>query len=198
MTNKESITDYDKTKFDENYFKNIIKAYGEDYGKDSKISNIDGNVNITNSKGLLIINSVIGGDLTTENISETSNLVNSLVSGNYVPDRISSSAVNVYDSFINGDFEAKYANQVVETEPKVGPETKSEVSSNDSQDRISNNQIDDHNRKRYGSEVNAKFEKRFSPRGFAASEDEVKEMKSQIKVLKNGNKIKTTKDFHAY
>lgn len=198
MTNKESITDYDKTKFDENYFKNIIKAYGEDYGKDSKISNIDGNVNITNSKGLLIINSVIGGDLTTENISETSNLVNSLVSGNYVPDRISSSAVNVYDSFINGDFEAKYANQVVETEPKVGPETKSEVSSNDSQDRISNNQIDDHNRKRYGSEVNAKFEKRFSPRGFAASEDEVKEMKSQIKVLKKGNKIKTTKDFHAY
>ena len=57
---------------------------------------------------------------------------------------------------------------------------------------------EDVNRNRYGNDVNTVFSKTFAPRGFAAQEDELTAMKSQVKSIKKGNKIQITNDFHAY
>lgn len=177
---KKSVTDYDRTKYNEDYFQNIINNYGEDYGNNTKISIINGDINIKNANSSTIINSIVGGDLTTENCVG-SNIITSLVEGNYNPDR-AQTEVSVYKSFIGGDYNNQYDNQL----------------SSANASSIDTSRYDDHNRRKFGNEINSQFEKRFSPRGFAASEDEVSQMKSEVKSVKVGNKIKVSKDFHAY
>lgn len=243
-----AVTDYNKAMYDDNYFENIINNYGHDFGKGTRLSKVDGDVNISNTKSSLIINSVIGGNLRTENAYYGTNVVKSSIEGNYNPNRIGTTIANVYNSYIGGDYELAYANQVVDT-PTILPDLSQDrpvvidtptilpdlsenkpvvvdtptvlpdVSENrpvveqpanrpnrnnnqnaTSNNKISSSQIDDHNKRKFGNDINTRFDKRFSPRGFAAGEDQLSDMKNQTKssVERNGNKIKITKSFHAY
>lgn len=249
-----AVTDYNKAIYDDNYFENIINSYGQDFGRGTRLSKVDGNVNISNTKSSLIINSVIGGNLRTENAYYGTNVIKSNIEGSFEPNRIGTTIANVYDSFIGGDYELAYANQVidkptilpdtgknkpiVDDKPTVLPDTdknkpvivdkptvlpdvsenkpvveqpmnrpnrnndnnKNASSNNNNNQKISSSDIDDHNKRKFGNDVNTKFNKRFSPRGFAASDDKLTNMKNQTKasVEKNGNKIRITKSFHAY
>ncbi len=270
LATKDSVTDYDKTKFNESYFTDIINDYGSDYGKGTKLSVIKGDVNISNAKSSLIINSIVGGNLTTENIYVGSDLINSMVVGDYNPNRIATSETSVYDSFIGGNFERKYEDKIVDNptilpitnpekpinndkpttlpitnpdrpinidkpttlpdtskdkpvnvdkpttlpdtnqdKPVVNPKPSNSNNENSSttnvnqinNDKDSLNYNDEHNKRRFGNGVDTRFQKRFSPRGFAAEEEQINEMKSQTKssiVKTEGNKVKFTKSFHAY
>lgn len=187
MTTKSPVTDYNRNKFNENYFETISGNYGNVYGKDSNLSNIVGSVNISNADNSLIINTIIGGDLEVSNIVGEANLVTSLVEGNYsIADRTNMGDVNVYKSYINGDYTSAFDYQ---------------LSNTDSANTVASALVGDINRKDYGNDVNTTFQRRFSPRGFAAQEDEITNMKNVTKssvVKSENNKIKITKAFHAY
>ncbi len=201
IATKDSITDYDKTKYNESYFTDIINNYGNDYGKGTKLSVIKGNVNISNSKNSLIINTIVGGNLTTENIYVGSDLINSMVVGDYNPNRIATTETKVYKSFIGGNFDKKFEDKATILPITPNNTSSSNASNNKNNNRISSSQVDDHNKRKFGNDVNTRFQKRFSPRGFAAADDQITEMKSQTKssiVKTEGNKIKFTKSFHAY
>ena len=226
MTDKKSVTDYDRTKFDSNYFENIIGNYGRDYGNNTNLSDIKGNVNISNTKNSLIINRIIGKDLTTNNVYGVSNLITSLVEGNYNPARIATADVNVYKSFIGGNYEEKFADKatilpienpnrpiVIDSpttlpeenpnKPVVNPNPTENQNNgvNQNNDRVSSNYSDDVNKRKFGESINTSFQRRFSPRGFAAQEDEISEMKNSTKasIVKTENKnVKFTKSFYAY
>lgn len=190
MTTKSPVTDYDRNKFNENYFETISGNYGNVYGKDSKLSNIVGSVNISNADNSLIINTIIGGDLEVNNIVGEANLVTSLVEGNYsIADRATMGDVNVYKSYINGDYTSAFDYQLVRNNDSTSANT------------VASALVGDINRKDYGNDVNTTFQRRFSPRGFAAQEDEITNMKNVTKssvVKSENNKIKITKAFHAY
>ena len=238
LATKDSVTDYDNTKYNESYFTDIINDFGSDYGKGTKLSVIKGNVNISNSKNSLIINTIVGGNLTTKNIYVGSDLINSMVVGDYNPNRIATTETRIYKSFIGGKFDKKFEDNptilpitdperpVVIDNPTILPDTgennpvvvtppqtevnpnrpnentgSSNASNNKNNNRISSSQVDDHNKRKFGNDINTRFQKRFSPRGFAAEEDQINEMKSQTKssiVKTEGNKVKFTKSFHAY
>ena len=190
MTTKSPVTDYDRNKFNENYFETISGNYGNVYGKDSNLSNIVGSVNISNADNSLIINTIIGGDLEVSNIVGEANLVTSLVEGNYsIADRATMGDVNVYKSYINGDYTTAFDYQLVRNNDSTSANT------------VASALVGDINRKDYGNDVNTTFQRRFSPRGFAAQEDEITNMKNVTKssvVKSENNKIKITKAFHAY
>lgn len=60
---------------------------------------------------------------------------------------------------------------------------------------------DEVNKRKFGNDINTSFQRRFSPRGFAAQEDEINEMKNSTKssIVRTENKnVKFTKSFHAY
>lgn len=209
LTDKTSITDYDRTKFDDNYFENIINNYGRDYGNNTNLSIIKGNVNISNTKNSLIINSIIGKDLTTNNIYGVSNLITSLVEGNYNPARVATADSSVYKSFIGGNYEKRFEDRPVilpelsEDRPVVAPEQqqKSNTTAQNSDERNRLTYTDEVNKRKYGNDINTSFQRRFSPRGFAAQEDEINEMKNSTKssIVRTENKnVKFTKSFHAY
>lgn len=250
MTNKEAITDYDKTKFDNGYFENIINNYGKDYGNNTNLSVIKGNVNITNSKNSLIINSIVGGNVTANNVYGESNIITSMIVGDYNPTKIATAYTNVYKSFIGGNYTKKFENQVVDTPtilpdlsqdrpvvidtptvlpdlsenrpvvvdkpttlPDVSernpvvvtPATPERTNGNSEATQNNNDRVasgyDDVNKRKFGNDVNTKFQRRFSPRGFAAQEDELNEMKNSTKssIVKTENKnVKFTKGFYAY
>ena len=209
LTDKTSITDYDRTKFDDNYFENIINNYGRDYGNNTNLSIIKGNVNISNTKNSLIINSIIGKDLTTNNIYGVSNLITSLVEGNYNPARVATADSSVYKSFIGGNYEKRFEDRPVvlpelsEDRPVVAPEQQqnSNTTAQNSDERNRLTYTDEVNKRKFGNDINTSFQRRFSPRGFAAQEDEINEMKNSTKssIVRTENKnVKFTKSFHAY
>ena len=183
---KEHLTDYDRTKFTLDYFNNLIQENGTDYGRNLKLSEVKGNINIGNANNSLIINTIVGGNLDVSNIAGEANLITSLVEGNYSPVRETISNTNVYNSYINGKFDSAFDFQLI-------------ANNSTPTNSIENpNRIEDVNRNRYGNDVNTVFSKTFAPRGFAAQEDELTAMKSQVKSIKKGNKIQITNDFHAY
>lgn len=190
MTTKSPVTDYDRNKFNENYFETISGNYGNVYGKDSNLSNIVGSVNISNADNSLIINTIIGGDLEVSNIVGEANLVTSLVEGNYtIADRTNMGDVNLYKSYVNGDYTSEFDYQLVRNNDSTSVNT------------VASANVDDLNRKKFGNDVNTTFQRRFSPRGFAAQEDEITNMKNATKssvVKSDNNKFKITKAFHAY
>ena len=209
LTDKTSITDYDRTKFDDNYFENIINNYGRDYGNNTNLSIIKGNVNISNTKNSLIINSIIGKDLTTNNVYGVSNLITSLVEGNYNPARVATADSSVYKSFIGENYEKRFEDRPVilpelsEDRPVVAPEqqqnSNTTVQNSDERNRLT--YTDEVNKRKFGNDINTSFRRRFSPRGFAAQEDEINEMKNSTKssIVRTENKnVKFTKSFHAY
>ena len=208
LTDKTSITDYDGTKFDDNYFENIINNYGRDYGNNTNLSIIKGNVNISNTKNSLIINSIIGKDLTTNNVYGVSNLITSLVEGNYNPARVATADSSVYKSFIGGNYEKRFEDRPVilpelsEDRPVEAPEQqKSNTTAQNSDERNRLTYTDEVNKRKFGNDINTSFQRRFSPRGFAAQEDEINEMKNSTKssIVRTENKnVKFTKSFHAY
>ena len=208
LTDKTSITDYDRTKFDDNYFENIINNYGRDYGNNTNLSIIKGNVNISNTKNSLIINSIIGKDLTTNNVYGYSNLITSLVEGNYNPARVATADSSVYKSFIGGNYEKRFEDRPVilpelsEDRPVEAPEQqKSNTTAQNSDERNRLTYTDEVNKRKFGNDINTSFQRRFSPRGFAAQEDEINEMKNSTKssIVRTENKnVKFTKSFHAY
>ncbi len=258
MTDKKSVTDYDRTKFDSNYFENIIGNYGRDYGNNTNLSVIKGNVNIGKAKNSLIINTIIGKDLTTDFLYGESNLITSLVVGNYNQREIATADSSVYKSFIGGNYEERFADKatilpdlshdrpIVVDKPTTLPienpnrpinidkpttlpdlskdrpvnvdkpttlpdlskdrpvvvVTPSQPEQNDTvnqtNNRISSDYTDEVNKRKFGSDVNTVFKRSFSPRGFAAAEDELAQRKAQVKSVKKGNKIHITKDFHAF
>lgn len=209
LTDKTSVTDYDRTKFDDNYFENIINNYGRDYGNNTNLSIIKGNVNISNTKNSLIINSIIGKDLTTNNVYGVSNLITSLVEGNYNPARVATADSSVYKAFIGGNYEKRFEDRPVilpelsEDRPVVAPEqqqnSNTTVQNSDERNRLT--YTDEVNKRKFGNDINTSFRRRFSPRGFAAQEDEINEMKNSTKssIVRTENKnVKFTKSFHAY
>ena len=209
LTDKTSITDYDRTKFDDNYFENIINNYGRDYGNNTNLSIIKGSVNISNTKNSLIINSIIGKDLTTNNVYGVSNLIKSLVEGNYNPARVATADSSVYKSFIGGNYEKRFEDRPVvlpelsEDRPVVAPEQQqnSNTTAQNSDERNRLTYTDEVNKRKFGNDINTSFQKRFSPRGFAAQEDEINELKNSTKssIVKTENKkVKFTKSFYAY
>ena len=209
LTDKTPVTDYDRTKFDDNYFENIINNYGRDYGNNTNLSIIKGNVNISNTKNSLIINSIIGKDLTTNNVYGVSNLITSLVEGNYNPARIATADSSVYKSFIGGNYEKRFEDRPVilpelsEDRPVVAPEQQqnSNTTAQNSDERNRLTYTDEVNKRKFGNDINTSFQRRFSPRGFAAQEDEINEMKNSTKssIVRTENKnVKFTKSFHAY
>ena len=209
LTDKTSITDYDRTKFDDNYFENIINNYGRDYGNNTNLSIIKGSVNISNTKNSLIINSIIGKDLTTNNVYGVSNLITSLVEGNYNPARVATADSSVYKSFIGGNYEKRFEDRPVilpeqsEDRPVVAPEQQqnSNTTAQNSDERNRLTYTDEVNKRKFGNDINTSFKRRFSPRGFAAQEDEINEMKNSTKssIVRTENKnVKFTKSFHAY
>lgn len=209
LTDKTSITDYDRTKFDDNYFENIINNYGRDYGNNTNLSIIKGSVNISNTKNSLIINSIIGKDLTTNNVYGVSNLITSLVEGNYNPARVATADSSVYKSFIGGNYEKRFEDRPVvlpelsEDRPVVAPEQQqnSNTTAQNSDERNRLTYTDEVNKRKFGNDINTSFQRRFSPRGFAAQEDEINEMKNSTKssIVRTENKnVKFTKSFHAY
>lgn len=209
LTDKTSVTDYDRTKFDDNYFENIINNYGRDYGNNTNLSIIKGNVNISNTKNSLIINSIIGKDLTTNNVYGVSNLITSLVEGNYNPARVATADSSVYKSFIGGNYEKRFEDRPVilpelsEDRPVVEPEQQqnSNTTAQNSDERNRLTYTDEVNKRKFGNDINTSFQRRFSPRGFAAQEDEIQEMKNSTKssIVRSENKnVKFTKSFHAY
>lgn len=209
LTDKTSVTDYDRTKFDDNYFENIINNYGRDYGNNTNLSIIKGNVNISNTKNSLIINSIIGKDLTTNNVYGVSNLITSLVEGNYNPARVATADSSVYKTFIGGNYEKRFEDRPVilpelsEDRPVVAPEQQqnSNTTAQNSDERNRLTYDDEVNKRKFGNGINTSFQRRFSPRGFAAQEDEINEMKNSTKssIVRTENKnVKFTKSFHAY
>lgn len=197
LTDKTSITDYDRTKFDDNYFENIINNYGRDYGNNTNLSIIKGSVNISNTKNSLIINSIIGKDLTTNNVYGVSNLITSLVEGNYNPARVATADSSVYKSFIGGNYEKRFEDRPVE----APEQQKSNTTAQNSDERNRLTYTDEVNKRKFGNDINTSFQRRFSPRGFAAQEDEINEMKNSTKssIVRTENKnVKFTKSFHAY
>lgn len=209
LTDKTSVTDYDRTKFDDNYFENIINNYGRDYGNNTNLSIIKGNVNISNTKNSLIINSIIGKDLTTNNVYGVSNLITSLVEGNYNPARVATADSSVYKAFIGGNYEKRFEDRPVilpelsEDRPVVAPEQQqnSNTTAQNSDERNRLTYDDEVNKRKFGNDINTSFQRRFSPRGFAAQEDEINEMKNSTKssIVRTENKnVKFTKSFHAY
>lgn len=197
LTDKTSVTDYDRTKFDDNYFENIINNYGRDYGNNTNLSIIKGNVNISNTKNSLIINSIIGKDLTTNNVYGVSNLITSLVEGNYNPARVATADSSVYKSFIGGNYEKRFEDRPVE----APEQQKSNTTAQNSDERNRLTYTDEVNKRKFGNDINTSFQRRFSPRGFAAQEDEINEMKNSTKssIVRTENKnVKFTKSFHAY
>lgn len=222
LTNKSSITDYDRTKFDNNYFENIINNYGRDYGNNTNLSVIKGNVNISDTKNSLIINSIIGGNVTS-NVYGESNVVRSMIEGNYNPTKIATATTGVYESFIGGNYERRFngspvtlpelnpSRPVVVDNPTTLPETnprgivetpeQPQAEINNSDDRTRLTYSDEANKRKFGNGINTSFQRRFLPRGFAAQEDEIKEMKNSTKssiVKTENNNIKITKSFYAY
>lgn len=197
LTDKSSVTDYDRTKFDNNYFENIINNYGRDYGNKTNLSVIKGNVNIGKAKSSLIINTIIGKDLTTDYIYGESNLITSLVVGNYNQKIIATADSSVYESFINGNYERRF-----DGKPVILPEQQNSnttAQNSDEKNRLTYN--DEANKRKFGNDINTSFQKRFSPRGFAAQEDEINELKNSTKssIVKTENKkVKFTKSFYAY
>lgn len=184
MTTKSQITDYDRTKYDETYFTDISEKYGDLFGNGMKLTNVSGNVSISNVENSTIVNTVVGGDLMIENISGEANLVTSLVEGNYSPNRDSIDNVNVYKSYINGNYNSKFDYQLADNDKSV----------------VNYSAVDDVNKRKYGVDVNTKFQRRFIPRGFAADDDEINIMKNETKssIVKTDNNFKFTKSFHAY
>ncbi len=197
LTDKSSVTDYDRTKFDNNYFVNIINNYGRDYGNKTNLSVIKGNVNIGKAKSSLIINTIIGKDLTTDYIYGESNLITSLVVGNYNQKIIATADSSVYESFINGNYERRF-----DGKPVILPEQQNSnttAQNSDEKNRLTYN--DEANKRKFGNDINTSFKRRFSPRGFAAQEDEINELKNSTKssIVKTENKkVKFTKSFYAY
>ena len=208
LTDKSSVTDYDRTKFDNNYFENIINNYGRDYGNKTNLSVIKGNVNIGKAKSSLIINTIIGKDLTTNNVYGYSNLITSLVEGNYNPARVATADSSVYKSFIGGNYEKRFENRPVilpelsEDRPVETPEQQqSNTTAQNSDERNRLTYTDEVNKRKFGNDINTSFQRRFSPRGFAAQEDEINELKNSTKssIVKTENKkVKFTKSFYAY
>ena len=165
------ITDYNTDRFNNAYFNNIVAGSGT-----GTISYIGGNVNISNVNDARIINTGIVGDLNVSNVLTDTDLIRSYVGGDYNPgrDTIGGDA-SVFESYIKGAYQ-KYYND----------------------DILLANDVD---RQNYGNELDTIFRRQFSPRGFAAGDDKVKQLKSYTlsSIVKGkNNSIIVQKAFKAY
>ena len=134
-------------------------------------------LNIGKAKSSLIINTIIGKDLTTDYIYGESNLITSLVVGNYNQKIIATADSSVYESFINGNYERRF-----DGKPVILPEQQNSnttAQNSDEKNRLTYN--DEANKRKFGNDINTSFKRRFSPRGFAAQEDEINELKNSTK-----------------
>lgn len=74
---------------------------------------------------------------------------------------------------------------VITTKPIVTPDNNNATIDNAD---ASNEYGSDHDKRLYGDEVNARFTRQFSPRGFAANDDEIKARKAKVKsTARSGN-----------
>ena len=92
--------------------------------------------------------------------------------------------------------------ELSEDRPVEAPEQqKSNTTAQNSDERNRLAYTDEVNKRKFGNDINTSFQRRFSPRGFAAQEDEINEMKNSTKssIVRTENKnVKFTKSFHAY
>lgn len=173
------VTDYNRARFNNASFTDFASDFGVPYGAGTRISYIGGNANISNTKSVTIINTAIEGNLTESNITGDSGLIYSYVGGDYTTDGPTSARdESVFESYIKGKFTRRYPD---------------------------NTNFDDVNKLRYGSQLDTIFRQQFNPRGFAASDDEIKVMKRNTisslmrgKGGNNANSFNITKGFYAY
>lgn len=170
------ISDYNRARFNDASFTDYASTYGAPYGEGTRISYIGGNANISNVNDLTIINTAIKGNLTESNIVGDSGLIYSYVGGDYTTDGPTALRdESVYKSYIKGKFVERYPD---------------------------NTNFDDVNKLRYGSPLDTTFKPHFTPKGFAASEDELIKLKNATKSSmvkgKSGNSFRFTQGFAAY
>ncbi|MBR2526792.1 filamentous hemagglutinin N-terminal domain-containing protein [bacterium] len=192
LNNNNLVTDYNELKYTSNDFED--KITGNKYGENQKISYITGNVNISNVSNIDIINTKIQGNLTESLYNGDANLITSYIGGAYTPDR-NNGETSVYQTSCVGKYISHYMVPVDNTDLQADALPNSNSLSN--QSFKLNDEID---KSKYGSALNTKFQKHFTPRGFAAGDDEIAKRKNNIlsttKKSKN-NSIITTQKFIA-
>lgn len=174
------VTDYNWRRFSDSDYEGIISKFGQNYGAGTRISYIGGDANISGVNGNVgIVNTAIVGSLNESNINGDTHLVRSFVGGDYLPEISTIKGdTNVYQSYIKGKYNIRY------------PRPNTLIA-------------DDVNRLEYGNPLDTVFRQQFSPRSFAAAEDELKLMKrrtlSSMGAIKNKpGAISITKGFYAY
>ncbi|MDD3238348.1 MAG: filamentous hemagglutinin N-terminal domain-containing protein [Candidatus Gastranaerophilales bacterium] len=176
-TGKTPINDYNDKKFTTSSFETIGLPFGNQYGDGAQITLIGGNLNISNANSVNVVNTTVIGDYMVKNITADANLITSYIGGSYAPVRETISGdANAYLSYI-GSYSPYY----------VIPE-------------VLSYSLDDVNRLKFGSDIDTIFRRQFSPRGFAAADDEIKSRIYQtVSTAKQGasNSIKLTKPFIA-
>ncbi len=177
-TGLKPISDYNRTKFTDSTFATAADdlGYGAPaYAEGTRISYIGGSLDISNANSVAIVNTGVKGNLTQNNIATDTSLIYSYLGGSYMLDGLIGGESSVFKTFIRGSYERIYP----------------DVSSN----------IDDITKLRYGSQLDTDFRQQFTPKGFAASDDEINIMKrktiSNIVKGKN-NSIKLNSAFKAY
>ncbi len=174
------IYDYNEARYNAGYFENQIVTQGNRYGADTRVSYISGDVNISDVDNINIINAIIEGNLTETNYTGESNLITAYVGGAFTPDRTSTNETSVYESYI-GQYTPYYMI------PSEGTLDLSNIS-------------DENDRKRFGSEINVAFQRQFTPRGFAAADDEIAARMNRVRSTArsgNNNSILLTERFMA-
>jgi hypothetical protein len=177
-----TISDYNRARFSSSTFETEAKTLGYGapaFGAGTRISFIGGNLGVSNVNSAAVVNTAILGNLTESSITTDASLVRSYVGGNYEPERttigkFSGGGASVYESFIKGHYNKYYPDSAA---------------------------LNDVNKLRYGSPLDTNFRQQFSPKGFAASDDEINILKrnfiSNITKGKN-NSIKLNNEFKAY
>lgn len=177
-TGLKPMSDYDRTRFNDSTFKTVANKLGYGapaYGDGFRASIIGGDVNISNVNSVAIVNTAITGNLTEGNISTDTSLIYSYVGGNYTRGSNIGGEASLFRTSIRGNYERIYP----------------DVSTN----------LNDAVKLKYGSQLDTNFKQQFTPKGFAASDDEINTMKRQaisnIVKTKN-NTIKFNNTFKAY
>lgn len=178
-TGLKTISDYDRTKFTDSTFETMADKLGYGapaYGAGVRTSFIGGNLDISNANSVAIVNTSVAGNLSESNILTDTSLVYSYVGGNTLIDKASVGGdASVYKTFIKGSYERNF--------PDVA---------------LALNEV---SKLKYGSQLDTDFKQQFTPKGFAANDDEINTMKRQtISNLVKGknNSLKLNSAFKAY
>lgn len=145
--------------------------------------------------------STIAAQLTT---SGEADIITSYVGGEYIPDR-EQGETNVYELDVHEGGYTPYVEPVLE-EPVVEPIEELIITpENEQLERantiIASDKYSENERSKYGTQLNTTFYKEFTPKGFAASEDELTVRKNNVlksvKCVKKNSTIITTQKFIA-